>query len=616
MDPDAKSARDAATIERYRASFEAVTLKAPGFPTTTIVPATGQATSACRKAYETLCTSGGAVDTDLRSENEQRGFASAKSAARSPGIELRLGATIGEGGMGLVRAATQRSMGRSVAVKTLREDCVDEENAMRLLREAWLTGTLEHPNVLPVYDVSVDEAGLPLVVMRRIEGVDWADIIHDTGEMAKRFGEGDRLEHNLRVFIHLCRVVAFAHSRGVVHRDIKPENVRIGLYGELYLLDWGIALALEDDQTGRYPLAEHAREMAGTPCYMAPEMLGGDMPAITTRTDVYLLAAVLYEIVCGCPPHDGENMMAVISKVVVSAPVIGGDVPATLRRAIVNCMEPDPDARSMSVDDLRDTVQEYLRERAQEHLFADVQERLRELVELLASAEAPADKRGRVYDLLGACRFGFRYVVTGGGPLEKGTAGLNRALQEVARFELEQGDCRAAQTLCDEMEECPADFQQEVANAFAAQVVRERRGEKLARDFDKSVGRRTRVFVGVMVGSVATLLPLFADVGSEVDVSYRDLFVIVIVALIAVVVVGVWARDSLSKTRFNRRAGGSVLGMFTVQLLGVIGGYMSGIEPRLLLVMFPLFWAFGDLMFVVGVEWRMWPAAVAHVGRG
>lgn len=613
MDSDVKASHYAATVERCRATFEAKTLVVPGFPTSTVVPTTGKTSHAGRRAYKALRTSGGALEPDLEIEDEQSGSALSKAAAGLPGIHVRLGAIIGEGGMGIVREATQKSMGRSVAVKSLREECFDEENTMRLLREAWLTGTLEHPNVLPVYDVSVDEDGMPLVVMRRIEGVDWADIIHDSDELVKRFGEGDRLEHNLRIFIQLCQVVAFAHSRGVVHRDIKPENVRIGLYGELYLLDWGLALALKDDQSGRFPLADDAQEMAGTPCYMAPEMLGGDMPPITTRTDVYLLAAVLYEMVCGSPPHDGDNMMAVISQVLASAPAVSEDVPATLRKAIVTCMASDPEARTMSVDELRDTVHEYLRERSQEQLFADVQEKLRELVERLASAETPAAKRGQVYDLLGACRFGFRNVVTGGGPQEAGTAGLSRALHAVARFELEQGDCRAAQTLCDEMDECPAGFRQEVAEALAAQVVRERRGEKLAHDFDKSVGRRTRVFAGVMLGSVTTLVPLFADVSPGVDVIYRKLFVVVIAALFVFCGVIVWARDSLSKTRFNRRTTGSVLVILVVQLLAVIGGYMSGIEPRLLLVLFPLFWAFGDLMVVVGVEWRLWPAAVAHV---
>src|SRR5688572_21792637 len=136
---------------------------------------------------------------------------------------LELGATIGEGGMGVVRSATQRSLGRKVAVKTLRAQTKTEAATLRLLREAWVTGSLEHPNIVPVYDLGLDDDGSPNIVLKHIEGVEWAGVIHDAKAVKERFGASDLFEHNLRILVQLCNAVSLAHSRGILHRDLKPE---------------------------------------------------------------------------------------------------------------------------------------------------------------------------------------------------------------------------------------------------------------------------------------------------------------------------------------------------------------------------------------------------------
>jgi len=190
--------------------------------------------------------------------------------------------TIGEGGMGVVHLATQATLGRHVAVKTLRKGAGDEEAALRILREAWVTGALEHPNVVPVHDVGVDASGAPVIVMKRIEGRVWSHLMRDGAEITRRFGATDPLEWNLRTLVSVCNAVHFAHSRGILHRDLKPDNVMIGEFGEVYVLDWGIAVSLKDDPSGRLPCASQATDIAGTPHYMAPEMLLGD-PQRTPR---------------------------------------------------------------------------------------------------------------------------------------------------------------------------------------------------------------------------------------------------------------------------------------------------------------------------------------------
>ncbi|HVK87488.1 MAG TPA: serine/threonine-protein kinase, partial [Kofleriaceae bacterium] len=206
--------------------------------------------------------------------------------------------------MGLVRSAIQTSLGRTVAVKTLKPAMRDAGAQLDLLREAWITGAVEHPNVVPVHALELAPDAGPSIVMKRIDGVAWSRLIADAGEVTRRFGATDLLAWNLGILEHVLNAVRFAHRLGILHRDLKPANVMIGDFGEVYLLDWGIAVSLRDDGTGRFPLAANARDLAGTPAYMAPEMLGrDDGPPLSERTDVYLAGSILYEIVTGAPPH-------------------------------------------------------------------------------------------------------------------------------------------------------------------------------------------------------------------------------------------------------------------------------------------------------------------------
>ncbi|MFN7700504.1 MAG: serine/threonine-protein kinase, partial [Deltaproteobacteria bacterium] len=182
---------------------------------------------------------------------------------------------LGVGGMGVVKLGQQRSLERAVALKSLKDGLESPSARLKLLREAWITGKLEHPNIVPVHDLGVDERGEPRIVLKRIEGASWSSLLTDRDEVRRRFDSEDLLEWNLRVLLEVARALHFAHARGIVHRDLKPENVMIGSFGEVYLVDWGLAVALEDDGTSRLPLARDATELAGTPSYMAPEQWGG-----------------------------------------------------------------------------------------------------------------------------------------------------------------------------------------------------------------------------------------------------------------------------------------------------------------------------------------------------
>src|SRR5690606_17896535 len=188
------------------------------------------------------------------------------------------------------------------------------ERDLRLLREAWLTAAVEHPNVVPIHDVIMDPEDGPLIVLKQVEGDSWADLIDDPVRVAERHGHDDLLEFNLTIFMQVCRALHYAHTRSILHRDVKPANVMIGRFGEVYLLDWGIGVRLEDDPTDRYPRAGDGG-LAGTLGYMCPDMLVNYGRMVSVKSDVYLLGATLYRIVAGRPPHQSEHTEELLTSI-------------------------------------------------------------------------------------------------------------------------------------------------------------------------------------------------------------------------------------------------------------------------------------------------------------
>jgi hypothetical protein len=223
-------------------------------------------------------------------------------------------AVLGEGGMGRVYNARQESVGREVAVKTLRDESMrDPSLVTSFLREALTTGTLSHPNIIPLYLFGRDARERPFMVLKRVRGRPWNALLASpaasSGDAAAPFD----LRRHLEIFLKVCDAVAFAHAHHIVHRDLKPANIMIGDFGEVMLMDWGLALDVSPAGAGRTAAPRHrASTIAGTPAYMAPEMVLGDVSLIGPSTDIYLLGSILYEITTGRPPHTGGNVMAVL----------------------------------------------------------------------------------------------------------------------------------------------------------------------------------------------------------------------------------------------------------------------------------------------------------------
>src|SRR5690348_4107498 len=149
-----------------------------------------------------------------------------------------LGGVLGRGGMGEVIEAHDRRIDREIAVKRLRGDQPSEEAVARFLREAKIQARLDHPAIVPVHELGTDDRGLPYFTMKRLEGV----------TLAARIAARAPLPELLRAFVDVCFAVERAHERGIVHRDLKPANIMVGRYGDVYVLDWGVARVLGETQ--------------------------------------------------------------------------------------------------------------------------------------------------------------------------------------------------------------------------------------------------------------------------------------------------------------------------------------------------------------------------------
>lgn len=205
---------------------------------------------------------------------------------------------IGRGGMGTVYRAHDEKLQRDVAFKVLDERfAISVEASARLRREASILARLEHPGIVPVYDVGDLEDGRAFHVMRLVRGE----------RLDEHVRKGIRRGDFLRLMLRLCETVAFAHARGIVHRDLKPSNIMVGPFGEVLVLDWGIAKVLSDPSTiadgsvvalasSQQKIDTRDGAVVGTPGYMAPEQYLGKSAAVDQTADVYALGVIMHEL--------------------------------------------------------------------------------------------------------------------------------------------------------------------------------------------------------------------------------------------------------------------------------------------------------------------------------
>ncbi len=249
-----------------------------------------------------------------------------------PSSAYELGRFLAKGGMGAILSARDTSIQRTVAVKVILTGAeATDEHVHRLITEARITGQLEHPHIVPLHELGVTKDGVVYYTMRLVEGVTLSEVLEkiqqkDTAAITKY-----PLRTLLTVYQKICDAIAFAHSRGVVHRDLKPDNIMLGEFGEVFVMDWGLAKRVRgpgrDADTTTFQKPSVAEELSGdsfktlsgqvkgTPRYMAPEQAEGRVEDIDERTDIYALGAILYSMLTLHPPVGGDTVNEVLTQV-------------------------------------------------------------------------------------------------------------------------------------------------------------------------------------------------------------------------------------------------------------------------------------------------------------
>jgi len=296
---------------------------------------------------------------------------------RPPPERLDIEARAASGGMGVIDIAVDRALDRRIALKTLHGHLRGSDEAVRMfVREARITGLLDHPHIVPVYDIGERQNEQLYFAMKLVEGQTLGDVIR---ALPRGPLDTTTLYALLDVVTKVCDALAFAHSRGVLHCDIKPANVMVGEFGQVYVMDWGIArlVAVEaspasmPDPGARAaaPAAASATDnsVIGTPCYMSPEQARGDRAKLCTRSDVFLLGSLLYEIVTRQPPYSSSDRTETLSLAAAGAfpaprkIAKDGAVPPELERIVLRAMAKKPEDRYPSVLALREDLVRFMR---------------------------------------------------------------------------------------------------------------------------------------------------------------------------------------------------------------------------------------------------------------
>lgn len=311
----------------------------------------------------TRTPSSAAIEATIRTATVADEGPSDAPAGGSLGAGYAIARLLGRGGEGEVYEATQRAFGRLVAVKLMRAGGSGERQLRRFRAEAAITALLEHPGIVPVHDLCLDDAGRPQLVMKRVSGKTWRALLDGQPGPQKRALTG---EEHVEILLKVCDAVAFAHSRGILHRDLKPDNVMVGEHGEVLVMDWGCAVHVGPKPPHPdVPVLGELSGVSGTPAYLSPEQSRADHAACGPWSDVYLLGAVLYRMLTGAPPHRGEDVAGTIAAAARGIPppdpvAAGHKVPPELARIAMDAMAPDPRQRIRSAQDFAVAIRRYL----------------------------------------------------------------------------------------------------------------------------------------------------------------------------------------------------------------------------------------------------------------
>jgi serine/threonine-protein kinase len=500
--------------------------------------------------------------------------------------DLRFVKVIGEGGMGRVHLANQNSLRREVAVKTLKDDANSHAHDA-LLSEARVTGYLSHPGIIPVHSLGLDDDDRPVLVMKRIEGVPWSDLLANPENEAWSHWDsrtGDRLE------VHL--------------------NVMLGLFGEVYLVDWGLARSIDSDE---------ANHLVGTPAYMAPEMALGEK--VDARTDVYLLGATLHEILTGEYLHAGKTLHELLDHAATSARMsYDEDVPEELAALCSAATAKEPTARPASAEAFRLALASYLSHRSSIEVSNAALERL-EAAEVTRSDMALGAQE-RAYHLGSHCaeaRFGFQEALRAWPENVAAERGLQRSLALLVDAHLLRRDAVGAKAQLKSISDPPDDLLPKIAELerdLAREGSERERLEHLDRELDSNTGFKARLatFLLFAVTTSAVSVVLIATGKGDSITNAESVFAISGL-LVASAFILIYKREKLFSNAFNKRlvacAFTSMLGIFLNRL---VGWQLATPIPHVLVGDLLLLSACTTLSGYIVTRWILWMTPFLLVG--
>ncbi|MEP7120263.1 MAG: protein kinase [Byssovorax sp.] len=269
--------------------------------------------------------------------------------------KYRIERVLGEGGMGVVLAATHLQLGQRVAVKVMRREAINDEAVERFLREARALVRLRSEHVARVIDVGETADGVPFMVMEYLEGSDLAGVVHQRGALPVK----DAVEY----LLHACEAIAEAHAAGIIHRDLKPANLFLTRAPDgsdsIKVLDFGISKSTEPEQGPQSKKLTATTTVFGSPAYMSPEQMRSARDA-DARSDIWSLGVILYELLAGVIPFDGATYPDLVLAVNITTPAafstLRRDVPPALEAATFRCFEKKREDRFASVADLAEAI--------------------------------------------------------------------------------------------------------------------------------------------------------------------------------------------------------------------------------------------------------------------
>ena len=413
---------------------------------------------------------------------KKMGSSTSKTPVRRSEVEVQK--QIGQGGMGVVFLGHQQLLERNVAIKRLKKQ--SQRLADALIHEAKITGNLEHPNIIPIHSVNILEDEEPEVIMKYIQGTSFNHKISEAPEESE-------IRENLQILIQICHPLEFAHAQGIIHRDIKPENVMLGSFGEVYLLDWGLAFQMS--QADKEPSG-----LVGTPAYMAPEMLLGEPKKINISTDVYLLGACLHHILTGKPKHSGTSIKEALHNVRRSKPYLYPNGLMSLIGSVANkACSAQMNLRHQSVEEFRKDISNILKRWEALQLIETAEDLLGELQSMQTSSHLDQLQAHAVFN---QAKFAFEQSLKLFPNNHEAPKGIKRAIVMMTDLMIQLEQYTYAQDLLKESNIQDPALQNRIKMALAKQIEHDNHQKSL----EEEVQRHNPQFSGKFRSSISLSL--------------------------------------------------------------------------------------------------------------